>query len=79
MKIDKLINSNISLDDWNIKRFNVKSASIDELAYYLYISENKRPTVNLYGFISSKDIHYRYYDKANIIMRKEKLEKLNNI
>jgi len=83
MKIDKLINNKICIDDWGIKRiYNMTATNIDELAYYLYISENEDPDWNLYGFMTRINEVAYYYSKAKLIMRKEKLEKikkLNNV
>ena len=82
MKINKLINSRICLDDWTNMMDNIKPTDIDKLAYYLYISENDDPYWNLYGFIIRKDQVVNYYNRANIIFRQERKEKikiLNNV
>jgi len=77
-KLEKIINK-IESCDFNIEQSNIISTDVDELAYYLYVLENDERNWNLLGFIKNKEYLYSYYDKANIIMRKEKLEKLNNI
>lgn len=62
-----------------------KNCNIDKIAYELY----KNRYFNTYGntlnvisidfFIFYKDAFFRFYDKAENILRKEKLEKINEI
>jgi hypothetical protein len=54
-------------------------SELDTIAYDLYYNnqENGITTVYKRYFIKNKDIFKNYYEQAKIILRKRKLEKLN--
>ena len=72
MKIDK------SIGNWNDD-----ASYLEDIVYMLYLEEYIIIDQNLYlsqGYVNYLLINReKYYEKANIIIRKEKLEKLNNL
>lgn len=49
---------------------------LDKVAYYLYAEDNIL-VYYIHKFIERKSEYQKYYQQANIILRKEKLKKLN--
>lgn len=76
MEIDK--SKGLWAQNTDIEKYNIKY--IDDLAYYLYV---KDLDINfIYPQIGFKDYFQgspEYYNKANIILRKEKINKLKNL
>ena len=55
---------------------------IDDLAYDFYVSEQKRLQKQIWPskkiFVEHRDSFHEYYDKFNILLRKQKIEKILN-
>lgn len=56
-----------------------KTTKLDDIAYSLYYNEHRIKVLLVSNdyFIIHKDIFKNYYSQANIILRKEKLNKIN--
>jgi hypothetical protein len=58
--------------------FKIKGLSdLENLAYRLYWNDNDRIYMTSTNFIKNKNEYADYYEKANFLLRKRKLKKLN--
>ena len=55
---------------------SLPTTELDDYAYFLYVSENEYYLANQLGIIANKKYYLDYYERANILLRKVKIERL---